>query len=67
MNINKAFPSKYLKASDFDDVDTSCTIKRVAMEHIGQDKDEPPKPIVYFEEMDKGLVCNKTNPSAIAK
>lgn len=66
MNINKAFPSKYLKVSDLDDVDVTCTIVRIALEDVGQG-DEMPKPVIYFEELHKGLVCNKTNATTIAK
>ncbi len=67
MNINKAFPSKFLKASDFDDVDTPCTIKRVVMEQAGQGNEDPEKPVIYFREFEKGLICNKTNSNIIAK
>lgn len=67
MNINKAFPSKFLKASDFDDVDTPCTIKRVVMEQAGQGNEDPEKPVIYFREFEKGLICNKTNSNIITK
>lgn len=56
MNINDAFPSSYLKAEDLDG-DTELTIKGIEVETLGEDK----KPVVYFEEDDRGLVLNKTN------
>ena len=67
MKIGKAFPSNYLKADDLEDRDWPVTIKRVAIESIGQGEDKQPKPIVYFEELEKGLVCNKTNATIIEK
>lgn len=66
MNINDAFPSKYLKASDLPEEGTqSFTIEKVEIEEIGRDKER--KPVIYFEEDHKGLVCNKTNARTIAK
>jgi len=66
MNINDAFPSKYLKAADLpEDGAQQFTIEGVRMEEIGMDKDR--KPVIYFEDDHKGLVCNKTNANTIAK
>ena len=66
MNINSAFPSKYLKASDADEKDLVLTIARVKMETVGQGQKAEQKPIVYFKEVEKGLCCNKTNARLIA-
>lgn len=66
MNIDEAFPSKYLKASDLPEEGTqSATIERVTIEEIGVKKDR--KPVIHFEDLDKGFVCNKTNANTIAK
>ena len=65
MNINEAYPSKYLKA-DVDipeDEDLVLTVKSVEVEQMGDGED---KPVVYFNEIDKGLVLNKTNANAIS-
>lgn len=62
MNINEAFPSNYLKASDLKGQDVRVTIDRITMEDIGGDH----KPIVYFQGKEKGLVLNKTNGMNIA-
>jgi hypothetical protein len=62
MNINSAFPSKYLKASDFGDPAT-YTVKVVYVEKIGREDDQ--KPVCYFGESDKGLVLNKTNSNVM--
>lgn len=59
--INEMFPSNYLKAADIDD-DTVVTIQSVQEETIGDD----PKHVVYFDELEKGLVLNKTNAESIA-
>jgi hypothetical protein len=63
MNINGAFPSKYLKASDFTDPAT-YTIKVVYTEKVGRDDDL--KPVCYFGESDKGLILNRTNANILA-
>ena len=60
MNIDTAFPSNYLKAADIEE-DTTLTITDVKVEKLGDDE----RPIVYFEEQDKGLVLNKTNANTI--
>ena len=65
MNVNQAFPSQYLKASDLGDAEPIVTIARVALEAIGRDKDH--KLVVYFEGKSKGLVANKTIAKKIAE
>lgn len=66
MNINSAFPSKYLKAdTDVDEDGSVFTIKTVKVETIGQGAKQEQKPVVYFEEVEKGLVLNKTNANFI--
>lgn len=67
MNINSAFPSKYLKADTDITEDVMATIRSVKIESIGQGAKTEQKPVVYFNELDKGLVLNKTNAKMIAK
>tara|TARA_Y100000034_G_C6733069_1_gene324883 strand:+ start:138 stop:542 length:405 start_codon:yes stop_codon:yes gene_type:complete len=64
MNINDAFPSKYLKADDFGDAEQAMTISNVVMEDIGSNE---VKPILYFQGHDKGVVLNKTNSTNLAR
>lgn len=64
MNINSAFPSKYLKASDLDDKTITVKISDIKIEQVGQNQDT--KPVAYFEGKKKGLVLNKTNSRKIA-
>jgi hypothetical protein len=63
-NINDAFPSNYLKASELGGQQPTVTIDRVEFETVGKEKEL--KPVVYFAGKDKGLVLNKTNAKNIA-
>jgi hypothetical protein len=65
-NIDDAFPSKYMKASDLPEEGTvTFTIEKIEIEEIGREKEH--KPVIYFEEGDKAMVANKTNCNTIAK
>lgn len=61
MNINEAFPTKYVRAADLQNQRHTLTIANVVMEE-GIDK-----PIVYFQGRQKGMACNKTNAMMIAQ
>jgi hypothetical protein len=63
MNVNKAFPSQYLKASDLGTNQPIVAIDRVATEPVGKEKEM--KLVLYFEGKEKGVVLNKTNARAI--
>lgn len=63
MNINDAFPSKYLKETDLKGKTIDLIMTHVEMETIGTDT----KPVVYFQGKDKGLMLNKINASVITK
>ena len=65
MNINTAFPSKYLKAADLNGSAVSVTIREVRMEEVGRTKEQ--KPVVYFMGKDKGVVLNRVNSNKIAE
>jgi len=65
VNINDAFPSHYLKASDLGDAQPVVSIDRVEIEAVGRDKEM--KPVVYFVGKEKGIVLNKTNSKKIAQ
>jgi hypothetical protein len=67
MNIQNAFPSKWLKSSDVEEGDMHLTIKSVKIEDIGQGDNQETKPVIYFEETDKGMVLNKTNADTISR
>lgn len=67
MNINTAFPSKYLKAADLNGSATTVTIERVELEDVGQGAQKARKPVVYFVGKQKAMVLNKTNATMIAK
>jgi hypothetical protein len=65
MNINTAFPSKYLKGAEMEG-DTVYTIDSVTIENVGSSDKPEAKPVVMFRETEKGLVLNKTNANTIA-
>jgi hypothetical protein len=65
MNINDAFPSKYLKAADIPEGNPVVTIRVVTTEEVGRDKEE--RPVLYFEGEEKGIILNKTNATNISK
>jgi hypothetical protein len=66
MNIDDLFPSKYLKAADAEK-NLDLTIARVAQEGMKnkEGKDEI-KPVLYFAELEKGMVLNKTNAKTLS-
>jgi hypothetical protein len=63
MNINTAFQSRYLKATDLNGKTPVVTIDRVELEAVSQDKDK--QPVLYFVGKDKGVVLNRTNAQTI--
>lgn len=64
MNIDTAFPSAFLKASDLGTSAPLVTIDRVEVEPAGRDREM--KPVLYFKGKEKGVVLNKTNSNMIA-
>jgi hypothetical protein len=66
MKVQDAFPSKYLRAADVESMggELNYTIKRIVIEEVGQDKEE--KPILYFRQIQQGLVLNRTNADRLA-
>ena len=64
-NINEAFPSKYLKASDLQGAEPVVTMSHVDFEPVGQKKEM--KAVLYFAGKEKGLVLNKTNANKITE
>jgi hypothetical protein len=62
MNINGAFPSDFLKASDLNGRPYKMSMGRVTLEKVGDDE----RPVLHFQAADKGLVLNKTNANTIA-
>jgi hypothetical protein len=64
MNIDDAFPSRYLRPADLGQAAPVVTIAAVRLERVGPRKTS--KPVVYFVGKEKGLILNRTNGSAIA-
>jgi hypothetical protein len=63
VNVNTAFPSQFLKASDLGANVATVTISHVTMEAVGHNKEQ--KPVVYFENKQKGVVLNRVNAKKI--
>lgn len=63
MQVDEAFPSKYLKATDFKGREVPVTMDRVEFEILNKEK----KLILYFLGKAKGIVLNKTNAKMISK
>jgi hypothetical protein len=62
MKLNALFPSRFFRADDLDGEDLTVTIRSL---EICADF-EIEKPVLHFEESEKGLVLNKTNAQTIA-
>ena len=62
--LNQMFPSKWLAAADLNDTDTTLTVDSVTQEVVGQGEEAETKWVVYFREVSKGLVLNKTNATS---
>jgi hypothetical protein len=60
-NWRDSIPSQWLKACDFDEGPALMTIRKFSVEKIGDDQ----KPVVWFDEVDKGLGLNIINGSTI--
>ena len=67
------FPSKWISADDFEEdengnpVDLVASISEVKIESLGiPGQPAAEKPICWFENLEKGLVLNKTNGKTIA-
>ena len=65
MNIDNAFPSKFIKASDLQDRPVRVVMSHVKVEAMAQDSEDE-KPVLYFQGKDRGLALNKTNASVIS-
>ena len=62
MNINDAYPSNYLRASDLKGRNIPVVIDRIEQEKVGNDS----KMVLYFQNKQKGMILNKTNANNIA-
>ncbi len=67
MNINQAYPSRYIAAEDLQGRSVTVTIQSVSLEELGQGHDKDTKLVLTFAGKAKALVCNKTNAKTIEK
>ncbi len=62
MDMNNAFPSKYLSSSDFLSGPVHAQIAGIRMEDVSPDnKPTENKPVIYFNSLNRGVVLNVTN------
>ena len=66
MKVSDLKQSNYLAQKDFADGEMTLTIDRVHEEKVGQGENQEMKYVLYFRELEKGLVLNVTNGEAIA-
>lgn len=62
--LSDLYPSKWLTAAEMDENGIIVTIRDISVEKMA---DGIEKPVLHFDEIDKGLVLNKTNAKAIEK
>ena len=60
--LTELCPSNYLESAEFE-VEQTLTIKDWALEEVGPESEECG--VMYFEEVKKGLVLNKTKKKAL--
>jgi hypothetical protein len=65
--LSEIFKSDYLKADEIPDEGMVVTITDVEVKELGQGKDKEVKPVLSFAEVEKQLVCNKTNCNTLVK
>ena len=63
MDINTAFPGKFIKASDLSGQPKVITIQSVSIEEVGKGE---MKPVLRWTGSEQGFVLNKTNSMMIA-
>ena len=66
MDIDSAFPSKFLKSDDLEGKALHLKISHVEMQEVGFDDDKDLKPILYFHDRKQGLDLNKTNAADLS-
>lgn len=67
MNLNEAYPSRFLTAEDLQGKDITVTIAGCELEEIGQGRDKASKLVITMVGKKKAFVVNKTNAKTIEK
>lgn len=65
MKFAEAYPNRYLKAADLAGREIDVTIDRAEQAEVGVDRDV--KTLVYFNDLSKPLILNKTNWLSISE
>jgi hypothetical protein len=64
MDINEAFPGKYVKAVDLKGREVTVVVASVEFENINAASDR--KLVMHFQGKERGLIVNKTNANRLA-
>ena len=67
MNLNQAFPSKFLSKEDVKDSPKICVIDTVTVEEIEGDNGKENKPTLFFSDNTKPMILNRINWMTIAE
>lgn len=68
MNLNEMLDTKYLQGSQFADAPQVVTIQGFKKTNMAKDGEEPKyRWLLKFKELEKPMVCNKTNLQRLAK
>ena len=62
--LSDLYPSKFLTAAELEEEGIIVTIRDITIEKM---VDGTEKPCLHFDEVEKGLILNKTNAKAIEK
>ena len=66
MKLNEMFPSKYISADDLEGEDRVVSISKISIERMKtKEGGEEEKPVIWFRNVDKGMVLNRTNADRI--
>lgn len=65
-DYRELYDEKYLTSFDLKGVDRVVTIREVKAEKVKSASGEATKPLVFFNEFEKGMVFNKTNGQSVA-
>jgi hypothetical protein len=66
MNFTDLYPSRYLTKGNFEKP-ALLTISRIEVENVAPDNMAPErKPVLFFAELEQGMVLNKTNGNTVA-
>lgn len=68
MHYKLMYPNEYIAACDLGDKEANVQIEKVELEDVvGADGKKQRKPVIWFKDKKKRMVCCKTNAKSIAR